>query len=100
MPTFGVASTFGLSAPNGYVQESSSEYTREVATIKDADGDIVEAIAKPLTTRTVMVRTKGEADLVAVHVGAIAGTLVVTSSKVTQSNDDFSTSEVTGNSYS
>jgi hypothetical protein len=100
MPTFGVVSTFGLTAPEGYVQESSSEESVEVATIKNATGAIVEAIAKPLTTKTVMVRTKGAADLVAVHTGAIAGTLVVTSAKVSQSNDDFSTTEVTAQQFS
>lgn len=100
MPTFGVASTFGLTPPNGYVQESSSEESVEVATIKNATGATVEAIAKPMTTKTVTVRTKGEADLVAVHTGAIAGSLVVTSAKVSQTNDDFSTSEITGQQFS
>lgn len=99
MATFGVASTFSLTPPQGYVQESSSEYSCEVATIRDSDGDIVEAIHKPLITRTVMIRTKGEVDLVPVHQGAISGTLVVTSSKVSESNDDFAMSEVTANSY-
>lgn len=68
--------------------------------IKNATGAIVEAIAKPLLTKTVTVRTKGEVDLLAVHTGAIAGTLVVTSAKVSQTNDDFSTSEVTAQQFS
>jgi hypothetical protein len=93
MPTFGISSTFGLTPPDGY------ELSVEVATIKDKDGKVVEAMAKPLVTKTVTIRTKGAADLTNVHQGSISGTLVVTSSKVSQTNDDFSTSEITGNSY-
>jgi len=100
MPTFGVQSTFGLTPPDGYLQESSSESTVEVATIKGATGQIVEAIPKPMTSTTVNIRTKGSADLVAVYVGAISGSLVVTSSKVSESNDDFATAEVTAQSFS
>lgn len=99
MPTFGISSTFGLTPPDGYEQEASEELSVEVATIKDKDGKVVEAMAKPLVTKTVTIRTKGAADLTNVHQGSISGTLVVTSSKVSQTNDDFSTSEITGNSY-
>lgn len=100
MPTFGVLSTFGLTPPGGYLQESSSEESVEVATIKNATGGWAEAMAKPMTSKTVTVRTKGEADLVAVHTGAITGSLVVTSSKVSESNDDFATAEVTAQQFS
>ena len=100
MPAFGVTSTFGLTPPGGYLQEASSEESCDVATIKDADGSYAVAQAKPLVTKTVTVRTKGEVDLVDVHTGSISGAIVVTSAKVSQSNDDFSTSEVTGTQYS
>lgn len=100
MPAFGVSSTFGLTAPNGYLQESSSEESCDVATIKGATGNYVEARAKPLVTKTVTVKTKGEPDLVDVHTGQITGTIVVTSAKVTESNDDFATAEITGTQYS
>lgn len=99
MPAFGVSSTFGLTAPDGYLQESSQETSCDVATIKGADGKIEEAMAKPLKTTTVSVKTKGQPDLVDVHSGAIAGTIVVTSAKVTESNDDFATAEITGTQY-
>lgn len=99
MPAFGVADTFGLTAPSGYIQESTQDESCDVATIKSAAGAIVEAIAKPLRTTTVTIRTKGQPDLVDVHTGAIAGTIVVTSAKVSESNDDFATAEVTGIKY-
>jgi hypothetical protein len=100
MPAFGVSDTFGLTAPSGYIQESSQEEACDVATIKGATGNIEEAMAKPLTTTTVNIRTKGQPDLVSVHTGQISGTIVVTSSKVSESNDDFATAEITGIKYS
>jgi hypothetical protein len=48
----------------------------------------------------VNIRTKGQPDLVSVHTGQISGTIVVTSSKVSESNDDFATAEITGIKYS
>lgn len=99
MPTFGALSTFGLTSPGGYLQESSSEESVEVATIKNATGGYAEAMAKPMTTKTVTVRTKGEAALADVHTGSISGALVVTSAKVSESNDDFATAEVTGQQF-
>jgi hypothetical protein len=99
MPTFGVPSTYGLTAPGGYAQEASEDKSLDVVTLKDTTGTIVAAQAKKLVTITTTVKCKGETDLVAVHVGAIAGSKVVTSSKVSESNEDFPTSEVTATSY-
>jgi hypothetical protein len=90
------AVTFGVTAPDGYLQESSKEKAVELATIRDADGKTVKVLPKPRSTTTTTVKTKGEADLLAVPQDAFAGgTAKLTSSKVSQTNDDFSTSEAT-----
>jgi hypothetical protein len=93
MPTFG-ASTLGGTAPSGYIQESSKEVTIEVATIKGIDGAVIVARSKPRKITTTTVKCKGEAGFVSVA-GKGAFSAGVTSSKVSQTNDDFSTSEAT-----
>jgi len=98
MPAFGVADTFGVSAPSGYVQSSESSTDVEVSTIKNATGQIVEAIKKPRTLQTVNVKTKGSATLSTIAVGDFSG-MTITSSKYSETNDDFGTSEVTGSLY-
>jgi hypothetical protein len=98
MPSFGVADTFGVTAPSGYIQSSESSTDVEVATIKNATGQIVEAVKKPRTLQTVTVKTKGDATLSTVAVGDFSG-MTITSSKYSQTNDDFGTSEVTGSLY-
>lgn len=70
----------------------------EVATIKNATGQVAEAIPKPRSTTTVTIKTKGEALLSTVVTGNFSA-LSITSSKFSQSNDDFSTSEITGTLY-
>ena len=96
MPTFGVASTFGLTVPTGSFAQSS-EQTQEVetATIKNALGRVALAEAKPRSKTTVTLRTKGVGSLSAVTVADFS-TLTVTSSKYNETNDDFPTSEITG----
>jgi hypothetical protein len=76
----------------------SSEKTQEVetATIKGATGQIEEAQAKPRSKTTVTVRCKGSAVLSAVPAGQDFSTLTITSSKFSETNDDFPTSEITG----
>lgn len=91
--TFG-ATNFGVTAPSGYLQESSKEKTVELATVRDAEGQTVLVQAKPRSTTTTTVKTKGEADLESVPEGAFTGAKL-TSSKVSQTNDDFSTAEAT-----
>jgi len=88
------AITFGVTAPSGYLQESSQETAVELATIRDFDGQTVLVQAKPRSTTTTTVKTKGEDDLLAVPEGAFSGAKL-TGSKVSQTNDDFSTSEAT-----
>jgi len=94
MPVSFGAVTFGVTAPSGYLQESSQETVVELATIRDTDGQTVVVQAKPRSTTTTTVKTKGEDDLLAVPEGAFSGAKL-TGSKVSQTNDDFSTSEAT-----
>jgi hypothetical protein len=98
MPVSFGAVTFAVTAPSGYLQESSKEEVVELATIRDADGQTVIAQAKPRTTTTTTVKTKGDATLSTVAVGDFSG-MTITSSKYSQTNDDFGTSEVTGSLY-
>lgn len=94
MPVSFGAASFGITAPSGYLQESTKEEVVELATIRDADGQTVVVQTKPRSTITTTVKTKGEADLETVPEGAFVGAKL-TSSKVSQTNDDFSTSEAT-----
>jgi hypothetical protein len=94
MPVLFGAVTFGVTAPSGYLQESSQEKSVELATIRDADGQTVVVQAKPRSTTTTTVKTKGEDDLLAVPEGAFSGAKL-TGSKISQTNDDFSMSEAT-----
>jgi hypothetical protein len=94
MPVSFGAVTFGVTAPSGYLQESTEETVVELATIRDADGQTVVSQAKPRSTTTTTVKTKGEASLLAVPEGSFSGAKL-TSSKVSQTNDDFSTAEAT-----
>jgi hypothetical protein len=94
MPVSFGAVTFGVSAPSGYLQESTQETVVELATIRDSDGQTVIVQAKPRSTTTTTVKTKGEADLDTVPEGGFSGAKI-TSSKVSETNDDFATSETT-----
>lgn len=91
--TFG-ATSFGVTAPSGYLQESSKEKTVELATIRDADGATVKVQAKPRSTTTTTVKTKSDPDLIQVPEGTFSGAKL-TSSKVSETNDDFATAEAT-----
>jgi len=94
MPVSFGAIDFGVTAPSGYLQESSEEKAIELATIRDADGQTVVVQAKPRSTTTTTVKTKGETSLLAVPEGNFTGAKL-TGSKVSQTNDDFSTAEAT-----
>lgn len=94
MPVSFGAVTFSVTAPSGYLQESSQEQVVELATIRDSDGQTVVVQAKPRSTTTTTVKTKGEDDLLAVPEGSFTGAKL-TGSKVSQTNDDFSTAEAT-----
>jgi hypothetical protein len=94
MPVSFGAVAFGVTAPSGYLQESTLETVVELATIRDVDGQTVLVQPKPRSTSTTTVKTKGEDDLLAVPEGGFSGAKL-TGSKVSQTNDDFSTSEAT-----
>lgn len=94
MPVSFGAVNFSVTAPSGYLQESSQEAVVELATIRDAEGQTVVSQAKPRSTTTTTVKTKGEADLLAVPEGAFSGAKL-TGSKVSETNDDFATAEAT-----
>lgn len=97
--TFGVQDTFGLTPPSGFLQESSSEKTAEVVTIRNQNGHTVAAKLKPTTVQKVTIKTKGEVVLTACDQGEFGSLTKITESKYDQSNTDFSTSEVTGTKY-
>lgn len=92
MASFGAVS-FGGTVPNGYIQDSSKDVTVEVATIRGANGNTVIAEPKPRQMTTIVVNTKGEADLVATSSGDFSS--AVTESKMSETNDDYATSSAT-----
>lgn len=88
------ASTLGVSAPQGYLQESSADRTLEVATIRSSEGKTVVAQPKPRSTETITVKTKGEVSFLSVPTANFSGA-TLTSAKVSETNDDFAISEAT-----
>lgn len=99
--TFGVTALNGLTAPEGgYVQESSTDSSVEVATIRNASGVTVKAVPKKVVTTNVSIKGKGGAALTAVTAGEFTlGTVKVTSVKNSESNDDFADFEISGKKY-
>ena len=95
--TFGAA-TLGQTAPAGYLQESSQEVTIEVATVKGVEGQTVLAKQKPRSLTVTTLKCKGDATF-STTVSRGSFTTGITSAKVSQTNDDFSTSEVTFTTY-
>ena len=69
MPITWGAYDLGSTPPPGYLQDSSLDQTIETATIRDYNGPIVVAIAKPRNTTVTTVRTKGEVGLINVGQG-------------------------------
>ena len=100
--TLGVVNLHGLTAPSGgYVQESTKEDAIEIATIRNASGVTVVAVPKPMITRTVSIKGKGDAVFSGVTAGGFTvDTVKVTEAKQTESNDDFPDFEITGVAYS
>lgn len=81
--------------PTGYLQDSTRDTTIETATIRDQVGAVVQAIAKPRQLTTITVKTKGEFSLMNVGMGDHGSSQFINSAKVSETNDDFSVSEVT-----
>jgi len=98
MPLNFGADALGSTPPSGYLQESSLEETQEQATIRNADGRIVVAIAKPRSIITTNLTTKGEVSFLNVPMGDFAGN-TRTASKVSETNDDFAVSTATYTLY-
>lgn len=98
--TFGVSDTFnGTSPSGGWLQESSEEQSVEVATIKNETGVTVVAQPKGVVTTRVTIRSKGDVSIGSTpSIGAFSG-FKVTSAKISESNDDFRTAEITATKY-
>ena len=92
--TFG-ADAFGVTAPSGYLQESSEDTTIELATIRDTNGNTVVAQVKPRSQTVTNVKTKSDAVLLTVPTSGNFTGATCTSAKISQTNDDFSTAEAT-----
>ena len=96
MATFGVTSTYGITPPTGsFTQSSERTVEVETATIKGTTGRVVVAQAKPRTKTTVTVRSKGETGLSSISVADFSS-LTITSSKYSETKDDFATQETVG----
>lgn len=100
MAAFGVTDLYDLTVPtNAYAQASDSSQDVEVATIKSAVGLTVVAQAKPRSKTTVSIKTKGATGLTTLNANTVFSGMAITSSKVSETNDDFATVEITGTIY-
>lgn len=98
---FATINTFSVTDPaSGYLQETSSEKSVEVATAKDATGVTKLAVPKPLVTETITLKGKGTYTPNVPRNVQVAGTAVITQAKVSQSSDDFPDYEVTYQKFS
>jgi hypothetical protein len=95
MPLEWGAHTLGATQPAGYLQDGTQEIAIDTATIRSSDGAIVYAISKPRQLKTTTLRTKGEFSLLVVPMGDHGSSQFINSAKVSETNDDFSVSEVT-----
>src|SRR4051812_47632004 len=98
--TFGLTNDTGLTPPaGGIIQECSSESETNVKTIRNEIGVTVAAVTDKMVKTTHQIKGKG-AGMAAVAAAAITpGVTQITSSKSTESNEDFPEFEVTGVSY-
>lgn len=96
---FGVTSNLGGTAPTGgYIQSVEKTETCEVATIRNMTGITVVAQPKGVKTTQVVIQSKGDVSITTATAGDF-GAGKVTSTKVSESNDDFRTGEVTFTKY-
>jgi hypothetical protein len=98
---FATISLFGATnSAGGYLQESSEETSIEIATCKDQTGVTKVAVPKGMKTTTVTLKGKGTYTSFAVARNTDVGaTAVITSAKVTETNDDFADYEITYQSF-
>ena len=96
MPAFfGFVNLYGLAPAAGHAQESSKDAAIEIATLRNQLGVTVVAKPKKLVTKSVTISGKGTVDFAGVATGAITkGTAFITSSKVTENQDDFRSFEI------
>jgi hypothetical protein len=99
----GVANLFGVSVPSGcVVNESSTETTVEVKTIRSQAGVTVEA--KPMRMAETKVMTRGRGipalSLIAASSSVAISTLIATELNITESNSDLPDFDLTSISYS
>lgn len=98
---FATINLFSVTDPaSGYLQETSQEKSVEVATCKDSTGVTKLAAPKGLVTTTVTLKGKGTYTPNVARNVQVGGTAVITSSKASQSNDDFPDYEVTYQKFS
>jgi len=93
---FGVVAEWGEQRTAGYCQEVSRDISAEIVTIRGADGKVAVASVKPRTVTTITAKMKGASQLLPIVVGTKnTGVAFLTSSKISETNDDFATSETT-----
>src|SRR3954471_5919231 len=95
--TFGLTNDTGLVAPTGgIIQECSSESETNVKTIRNEAGVTVAAVTDRMVKITHTI--KGTDSGLAAVAGAaiVSGVTQITSSKSTESNEDFPEFEITG----
>ena len=97
---FGVTEDWGEERTAGYCQEVSRDISADIVTIRGSDGKTVVATNKPRTTTTITAKMKGSAELLSIVMGSKgSGVVFLTSSKTSETNDDFATSETTVTIY-
>ena len=98
----GALKSFGLAAPaGGFVHETSREGSVEIDAVKDSNGITLVADAKPLVSRKITLKGKGDAGLAAVVAGAFAvDALKVVSAKRSESNEGRPEFELSAVAYS
>jgi hypothetical protein len=98
---FATINLFGVSDPaGGFLQETSEEKSVEVATCKDATGVTKLAVPKGVVTTTITLKGKGTYAPAVSRTTSVGSTAVITSGKVSESNEDFPDYEVTYQRFS
>jgi hypothetical protein len=98
--TFGVTNTRGLSPDDGFIGQSSEDSTVDVVTLRNQQGVTVQAEPKKLITRTITVSGKGTTNFAQVTGGdAALNVAMISSVKITESNDDFPEFEIQATTY-
>lgn len=100
--SIGVSNLFGVSAPTGcVVNESSSDQTVEIKTVKSQTGVTVQAAPVAMAETKISIKGKGipALSLVAAASTIAEGAVTVNSVSVEESNDDFPSFTIDAVSY-